>query len=757
MSENKLSIIIVNYNTQNELKNCLKSIYQSKLNISFEIIVVDNNSKDKSVEIVKNNFPKVKLIENDRNVGFAKANNKAIKISDSSYILLLNPDILVKSQTLSKMLEFMEENSKVGILGCRLVNHKNELLPSCENFPDILSEFIQNIYLDKIIRNHFLLKNITLSKWRHNEGRSVDWITGACFMLRKSMLDEIGLLDENYFLYYEVEAIHYQGRSTKANLDKTISISYWSKFFFYKKYYPFKTYKFLKLINSLGLILRIITRTLFLPLIFFKYKEYLIYLKGYFNALFIDLEKEEKKLIPMSGDGSAYRFTSLALVFTGIIIYSIYLSSFYFKYNLFLKYIFPIFLFLVFFNIFKSEIFGTLQKMFLYMIFGIITFAGIVSHKVSKMFNKNKIYNKILVAQLGHIGDLILTIPFLRAIRDEFPEKKITLILGSWNKSVLDLIPYADEFLFYNNPFLNKNPQEESTFNMIINIYKIIKQIRFNFYDLAFDLRGHINSLWLIYASKTKETFGFNYQGHGLFLDKKMDFNMKEYEAQRLYSLLKLININGSIKDFQFHIKTETEKKVLKIIEESGVGADRDIVGIFSGAPWFYKRWMGDYFVELIKHIIRNYKVNVFLFGSKDEVKLNSYIEKFVFSDLIYNFAGKTTLEELSVFIKKCNIFISNDTGPMHMAIAQNIPAMAFFGPTSSKRWFVAPGEKYFLLKKEVACSPCKQLNHSFIPDQCIHPEISCIEKINLKEAVNIFDYAAKKYINNGKDCVNLK
>jgi len=766
-SSAKLAIIIVNYNTEKELKDCLFSVYDNNLNMPFEIFVVDNNSRDKSVDMIKNNFPEVKLIENDRNLGFAKANNKAIKISLAPYILLLNPDIVLKKDSLSKMVSFMEENPKIGILGCKLVNQKNELLPSCEKFPGIMGEFLQNIYLDKIIRSHYLMKNITLSKWKHDERKSVDWITGACFMMRKTMLEDIGLMDERYFLYYEdvdlcyrakkhgwevyfmpeAEVIHYQGRSSRANLDKTIAISYWSKFFFYKKYYSLGTYNFLKFINYIGLILRIITRTLFLPLNLIRYKEYLIYLKAYFNSIFINLEKEENDLKPMSDDGSVYKFALIAVVFLAIGAYSYYLSSVFPGLNALFKYILPMALLFIFASVFKNEILSTLQKTFLYLIFIAITLYGTLSHQFFKLFNKNKVYDRILITQPGHIGDLILTIPFLRSLKEEFPQKKITLVVGKWNESLLKMAPYIDNHLFYNNPFLNKNPHEESMLDIIKNIYRIVKQVRQDSYDMVFDLRGHINSLWLVYAARANEIFGFDYNGHGMFLDKKVKFNMEQYEAERICSLLSLINAQTSVKEFQFSIKPDIINKVLKNISGLGIKPDDPIIGVFPGAPLFFRRWEEDGFVELIKHIVENYKIPVFLFGGKEEIKLNDYLKKFVGSDLVYNFAAKTTLEELAVFIKRCGVFISNDTGPMHMSTVQDVSTIALFGPGSSKRWFTSKKNNHFLLKKEINCSPCKQIYHSFIPEKCIHPQISCIEKIEAGEAKKVFDLAFNAHI----------
>jgi len=170
-----LSIIIVSYNTKDLLKQCLDSIYGKVQDISFEIFVVDNNSQDGSPKMVKNLFPKVKLIENKENKGFASANNLAIKKSKGRYVLLLNSDTIVLPGSLSRMKQFMDETPRAGATGCKLIN------------PDgSLQSFGRG-----------------LKRIRGKGVREVDWVEAACFMVRQRVIDEIGLMDENFFFYSE--------------------------------------------------------------------------------------------------------------------------------------------------------------------------------------------------------------------------------------------------------------------------------------------------------------------------------------------------------------------------------------------------------------------------------------------------------------------------------------------------------------------------------------------------------------------------
>ena len=193
-----LTIIIVNWNNKNLLRNCLKSIYNSQNYYNYEIIVVDNNSEDGSVELIKNEFPNVVLIENNKNLGFAKANNQAIKIARGNYILLLNNDTVVtNTYCFDRMIELMEKNSQIGILGCKLL-YPDGTLQSCgESFPSVWGIFKSQILFAKT------WKRFGKNKQGDNHFKEIDFICGACLMTRKEILDQVGLFKEKYFMYGE--------------------------------------------------------------------------------------------------------------------------------------------------------------------------------------------------------------------------------------------------------------------------------------------------------------------------------------------------------------------------------------------------------------------------------------------------------------------------------------------------------------------------------------------------------------------------
>ncbi len=191
----KLSIIILNYNVCCFLELCLKSVEKAIQNIDAEIIVVDNNSEDASCNMVKTVFPKVKLIENKENSGFSKGNNIGVKQAKGEYLCILNPDTVVAEDTFTKTLNFTDGKSKLGIVGCKLINGNGLFLPeSKRNIPTV------NVALKKILgfSDDYYSNNLS-----QKENGKVDVLVGAFMVIKKEVYNEVGGFDEDYFMYGE--------------------------------------------------------------------------------------------------------------------------------------------------------------------------------------------------------------------------------------------------------------------------------------------------------------------------------------------------------------------------------------------------------------------------------------------------------------------------------------------------------------------------------------------------------------------------
>lgn len=192
--ETELSVIIVNYNGAKYFKGCLDSLYQNLAGISAEIIVLDNNSADDSREFVKTNFPEVKLIESKINHGFGKGNNEAVKQAKGKYLLLINNDTIVLDQLLP-VLNHLKSDEKIGVVGINMLNGNKEYLPAAGNFPTVSNMFLMKKLLQ--ISEEFIQGKFAESAYE------VDWLGGSFLLLPKSIYNQIGGFDEDYFMYVE--------------------------------------------------------------------------------------------------------------------------------------------------------------------------------------------------------------------------------------------------------------------------------------------------------------------------------------------------------------------------------------------------------------------------------------------------------------------------------------------------------------------------------------------------------------------------
>jgi GT2 family glycosyltransferase len=204
-----LSIIIVHYDTPGLLRQCLASLCVEEL--ACQVAVLDNASPDRSVRQLPEEFPRVRFVFNEENVGFARACNQGIRMGEGAYCMLLNPDAIIDGTAIGGLVECMERNPKVGVVAPRLVYPDGSLQFSVRRFPTLLAILLRVLRLDGLFPRpvgRYLMRD-----WDHGEGREVDWVMGACMLLRREALDEVGLLDEGFFMYYEdIDLCYRMGR-----------------------------------------------------------------------------------------------------------------------------------------------------------------------------------------------------------------------------------------------------------------------------------------------------------------------------------------------------------------------------------------------------------------------------------------------------------------------------------------------------------------------------------------------------------------
>ncbi len=273
----KLSVIIVNYNVEPFLEQCLNSVLVAAKFLEVEVIVVDNNSVDGSIRMLNSKFPDITLIANKDNRGFSKANNQGIRISRGEYVLLLNPDTIVEEDTFQRVIQFMDEHDDAGGLGVKMLDGKGQFLPeSKRGLPSPAAAFYKMFGLSKLFPKSKRFAAYHQGHLSDNEVHQVDVLSGAFMLMRKEALDKVGLLDEDFFMYGEdidlsyrlvqggyknyyfpeTRIIHYKGESTKKNSVNYVYVFYNAMVIFAKKHYSKENAKLFSLLINTAIVFR---------------------------------------------------------------------------------------------------------------------------------------------------------------------------------------------------------------------------------------------------------------------------------------------------------------------------------------------------------------------------------------------------------------------------------------------------------------------------------------------------------------------
>lgn len=195
-----ISVILVSYNTAEMSIEALDCLFRSEGNFELEVFVIDNASKDNSVELIASKYPTIKLIENQTNVGFGRANNQALPFINGDFVLLLNTDAFVDKDSIQKSIDFMNSNPRCGVLGARLLSRNGELQPSCRYFPTPFNLFAERTGLATLLPS---IKLVDDPHFNQELTQECDWVPGCYYMVRKEVINTVGLFDPLYFLYSE--------------------------------------------------------------------------------------------------------------------------------------------------------------------------------------------------------------------------------------------------------------------------------------------------------------------------------------------------------------------------------------------------------------------------------------------------------------------------------------------------------------------------------------------------------------------------
>ncbi|MBU0952213.1 MAG: glycosyltransferase family 2 protein [Elusimicrobia bacterium] len=304
MNADDISINIVNYNNIQFLQNCIKSIYENTKKINFSILIIDNFSSDNSIELIEKTFPTIKIIRNNKNIGFAKAQNTGFDKVDSRYILILNPDTLILDNSIEKMVLFLDRNPEAGIVGPIILNPDKSNQCTGITYPNNVNLLSETLFLDRFFPNNRIFGKHKKTFEPYRDTKQVDYLQGSCLMIRKKVIEEIGIFDEDFFMYFEETDFCYRAKRKGWSITRLGDCSiihfgggetgYYDEFrllqytrsliLFYKKHYSITAVLALKVILSLRNITRLILWLLIGLTLRNRRKESKSRLKGYFKS-----------------------------------------------------------------------------------------------------------------------------------------------------------------------------------------------------------------------------------------------------------------------------------------------------------------------------------------------------------------------------------------------------------------------------------------------------------------------------------------
>jgi lipopolysaccharide heptosyltransferase II len=324
----------------------------------------------------------------------------------------------------------------------------------------------------------------------------------------------------------------------------------------------------------------------------------------------------------------------------------------------------------------------------------------------------------ILVIKLSAIGDVILSIPSLRSIRAKYPDATIKVLVGLQAREVLDRCPYIDDRIVY-DPF-----GKDKGFKGLLNISS---DLRKNCFDIVIDLQNNKKSHILAFMSMAPSRYGYANGKFSFLLNNRIKDDAPYLDpVEHQFRVLKLAGIKPADKRLELWPAASDDEKIAAFLEENWIKQKQDIVGINVSASrrWLSKNWPSKYIAELCDRLAREFNIRAVLTGTKDDLHIVDEVTSASSSKPV-SAAGRTGIPELASLIKRCSVYITPDSAPMHIASAMGTPLVALFGPTDPAR-HVAPSNNCVVIKKELKCMPCYSPNCS--------KRIKCMNSITVDE-----------------------
>lgn len=331
---------------------------------------------------------------------------------------------------------------------------------------------------------------------------------------------------------------------------------------------------------------------------------------------------------------------------------------------------------------------------------------------------------KILVMRYRFIGDTVLTVPFLRNLRQSYPEARIDLMLEPFSGQVLEGCPYVDRTIPFEFKTIHKYSASSQRGKLAgyVHYWKLLRQ---EGYDAAFALKRSLSSALLIRAAGIPRRIGFATEGRTLLLTDPVPYRQDQHEVQNFLDCLRVLDIPVQSDALELWPSSENDAQAGKLFSDAGWKKDDLKIVIHAAASLPAKQWPLDRFAAVMKILKERYNAHFIYTGASADAALYQEIERLgPFKGM--NLCGKTGLYANLSFYRAAHLFFGVDSGPMHMAAAVGVPVVALFGPTDERKW--GPwGSGHIVITRRLSCYPCK-------PHKC--PDNDCMKKISVEEAL---------------------
>ncbi len=310
---------------------------------------------------------------------------------------------------------------------------------------------------------------------------------------------------------------------------------------------------------------------------------------------------------------------------------------------------------------------------------------------------------RILILNVNWLGDTLFATPFIRAVRENCSGSYIAVLTHSRCREVLEGSPHIDEVIVYDEKEQHRHPLER---------FSIVSQLKSKEFDTAFILRRSLSRTMLLFLSKIPERIGYDSRRSGFLLTKRIPAPSKDlHRVEYFLGLARGVGIQTKNINYEFFISEKDRNEADKLLNREGLKKEEGFIVINPGGNWDLKRWPFENFARLGDEIIRRFKTKVVLTGAGKDIDLCERISSLMKSKAV-SLCGKTDLKTLGAVFKRAKQVISNDSGPLHIAVGINTPVVALFGPTSPLITGPYGDGDYKILQKQLDCEvPCYNLS----------------------------------------------